>query len=933
MFSIKERRYCTLYYYPILTVVLIVVSLALNPEILNADLKVSSSIENTIPVSLTRDVQDRDKYYGTFRIYLLQRDQWISVGELSFNHYFTTQDLELKRNPANGRVRFKMIPEGGGAAHIDNVFVNGKPPTWINVPDLNKISKKDFDVIGTDQKPVEVTFDASTITTEKVTLSLTARIESDQISKVPFHFPKSNTFRKIDESALFYSYKLDSTSGKLTLDGDLNEEKLGEALFTEFVPVGSGHPQSETFGWVLNDQENLYVAIDFTLDNTRDDDKDYAKVYIKTADGIKDFTVSMSENTWGKPGFIYTDRVTWQHKVYEFAIPLNKIVANIDGPDNNDLQLAFAAYGTGVPSGGEGKPSLAYDSNHNQFLVVYVKNDPNSDIYGQFLDPFRNPIGSSFPIGTGTDTQIMPMVAFDPVNNRFLVVWSDSRNTNYDIYGQLVNTDGTLHPTPGDTTTNFPICTALYSQDLPDISFDTTNERFLAVWRDYRSNTNYDIYGQFINENGSLYPTPGDTTANFPVSTASNYQEWPSLAYDSDNSRFIVVWQDNRSGTNDDIYGQLINADGTYYPTPSDTTSEFPISTNTNSQREPSVAFDSINNRFLVVWSDFRASNNDIYGQLIDGEGELFPSPGDPTVNIPICTDTSNQVSPDVTFNSVNRRFLAVWHDFRDGSLYGQMIDENGSLYPNSGDTTTNIHISGNAFDTAERVSTVSNICCSNYLTGNTNDDAGNYSVKISSVGTCSPVKGMLSFLVGVDTGVTPSIGSAGNTFTFQVVYWGEKAPTSTHLWIDKNRDGTFASNMTGIWNRGSLWKNPQKPWMPHLALVMILIVASAIILLVLASPKAPIIITIVLLFAMGSIPWGIVTGCTGDGTTGDGTTEKLTMTEANSSDANYNDGKLYTVAVALDESGTYNYVFEFKDWNGTDTIGAPTETQTLTVN
>ena len=83
----------------------------------------------------------------------------------------------------------------------------------------------------------------------------------------------------------------------------------------------------------------------------------------------------------------------------------------------------------------------------------------------------------------------------------------------------------------------------------------------------------------------------------------------------------------------------------------------------------------------------------------------------------------------------------------------------------------------------------------------------------------------------------------------------------------------------------------------------------------------------------MGSIPWGIITGCAGDGSTGDGSTEKLAMTEADSSDANYNDGKLYTVAVTLDESGTYNYVFEFKDWNDTDTIGAPTETQTLIVN
>jgi hypothetical protein len=740
---------------------------------------------------------------------------------------------------------------------------------------------------------------------------------------VPFHFPKSNTFRDIDESALFYSYKLDTATGKLTLDGDINEENLGQPLFTEFVPVGSGHPQSETYGWVFNDEENLYVAIDFTLDNTRDDDKDYAKVYVKTADGIAEFTASVYENRWGKPGFIYTNRVPWQHKVYEFAIPLHKIVADSNDTGNIDLQLAFAAYGTGVPSGGEGSPSIAYDSNHNQFLVVYVSDTP-SDIHGQLLDPFLNPIGVSFPICTATNGQFRPMVAFDPANNRFLVVWNDTRDSSNDIYGQLVNTDGTMYPTLGDTAANIPISTAANSQYVPDISFDTSSERFLVVWQDSR-NADSDIYGQLVNADGSLYPTPGDTTSNFVVNNASDNQAVPAVAYDSNNRRFLVVWD---TSPNDNIYGQLINTDGSLYPTPSDTTSEFPISTAANSQRETSVAFDSINSRFLVVWRDFRSSNNDIYGQLIDEEGALFPSPGDTTANTSICTDTSSQGWPDVSYCSMSRRFLAVWYDHRDASLYGQIIDEDGSLYPNPGDTTTNIQIADSAYDTDSRVSAVANPYCGNYLTGNTHEDTGTFSVEISSVGSCSPVKGMLSFPVGVDWGVTPETGSAGTSFTFQVVYWGKEAPANTLLWIDKNRDNTFAGSMTSMWSRWPHWKSQQNPWMPYLALVLTLIGASGIVLLVLVYPKSSIVITIVLLFVMGSIPWAVVTGCTGDGST-----ESHTMTEADSSDTNYNDGKLYTATVTLNESGTYNYVFDFKDWNGTDAFGAPTETQTLTVN
>jgi len=50
---------------------------------------------------------------------------------------------------------------------------------------------------------------------------------------------------------------------------------------------------------------------------------------------------------WGKPGFTYTERIGWQHKVYEFAIPLNEIGMNMES--GHPLELAFAAYGTCGP--------------------------------------------------------------------------------------------------------------------------------------------------------------------------------------------------------------------------------------------------------------------------------------------------------------------------------------------------------------------------------------------------------------------------------------------------------------------------------------------------------------------------------------------------------------------------------------------------------
>ena len=49
------------------------------------------------------------------------------------------------------------------------------------------------------------------------------------------------------------------------------------------------------------------------------------------------------------------------------------------------------------------------------------------------------------------------------------------------------------------------------------------------------------------------------------ICDASESQYNPSVAYDSSNQRFLVVWQDQRNSatTGRDIYGQLVNANGT----------------------------------------------------------------------------------------------------------------------------------------------------------------------------------------------------------------------------------------------------------------------------------------------------------------------------------------------------------------------------------
>jgi|GEM_PF-1360617 len=272
------------------------------------------------------------------------------------------------------------------------------------------------------------------LTESKTTLRVVARVEPLTIGKTPFQFPRENLYQTMTSKSRFYTYHLHAERAVLKIDGDLEEVASEKPFFKEYSRTGSGHPSGFTYGWVRNDDENLYVAMDFTPDNTMDGEKDYAKVYVKTAAGLKEFKVSMPERSWGSPGFTYTDKVGYQHKVYEFKIPLSRLVPtnppdalssthffpplSKGGPGGfsekesaMEIQLAFAAYGTAAPP-----PSWALTANSDGNGNGILTSSPDQicsggGCFGAFpVDPTATVVitavastGSSFGGWTGCD--------------------------------------------------------------------------------------------------------------------------------------------------------------------------------------------------------------------------------------------------------------------------------------------------------------------------------------------------------------------------------------------------------------------------------------------------------------------------------------------------------------------------------------------------
>src|SRR5690554_1140112 len=75
------------------------------------------------------------------------------------------------------------------------------------------------------------------------------------------------------------------------------------------------------------------------------------------------------------------------------------------------------------------------------------------------------------------------------------------------------------------------------------------------------------------------------------VTTGSNNENWPTVAYNSSDNEYLVVWQDEDTSPTS-IFGQFLDADGNILG------SSFLIANGAN----PAVAYSVDDNGYLVVW-------------------------------------------------------------------------------------------------------------------------------------------------------------------------------------------------------------------------------------------------------------------------------------------------------------------------------------------
>jgi hypothetical protein len=191
---------------------------------------------------------------------------------------------------------------------------------------------------------------------------------------------------------------------------------------------------------------------------------------------------------------------------------------------------------------------------------------------------------------------------------------------------------------------------------------------FLVVWESTGQDGNLDgIYGQRYDNN--QLPVGSEFRVN---TTITNNQRNP-VSVGLSGGGHVIAWQStNQDGSNDGIYGQRFNSNGTLAG------SEFQINTQTvENQWLPALS--ALNNgSFVAVWQSWLQDGNNwgVFGQRFDSNGN--PDGTEFQVNT---YTTGNQNVVDVeTLNDGS--FVVVWESNGQDSgtvgIYGQRFDGNG---------------------------------------------------------------------------------------------------------------------------------------------------------------------------------------------------------------------------------------------------------------
>jgi len=322
--------------------------------------------------------------------------------------------------------------------------------------------------------------------------------------------------------------------------------------------------------------------------------------------------------------------------------------------------------------------------------------------------------------GDATDGAFSADAVYNPMANEYLVVWRGDGETAFDgdfeIYGRRVSPDGTLLGERITISQMRPSSSGAYTGFSPAVAYNAIDNEYLVVWTGDQSmlggvvDGEYEIWGQRLDGTTGVEIGAND----FRISDMGGTGDpaygaaLPAVVHNSIDNEYLVVW----SGDDDvgglvaqemEIFGQRLDASGVEIGANDFRISDMGCTGDpAYDARSPAAAYNPVTGQYLVVWS-----GDDSEGGLVDNEREIFGQRLDPSgvelgendfriSDMGGSGDSSySAFAPAVAYAASSGEYLVVW--VGDDSE-GGVVDNELEVWGQRLDGLTGIELGENDF-------------------------------------------------------------------------------------------------------------------------------------------------------------------------------------------------------------------------------------------
>jgi hypothetical protein len=307
-------------------------------------------------------------------------------------------------------------------------------------------------------------------------------------------------------------------------------------------------------------------------------------------------------------------------------------------------------------------PKAAHNSFTNQYMVTFCMQQEASgwDPFVMIIKNDGTVLSPPINISEQPTNANHPSIVFNSQRKQYLVAYNDSRNGEHDVFGAILDDQGTV------VREDFAICTAAGEQQNPFICYNSKDDTYLLNWEDFRHVNTWtepgDIYGALLDGEGNALVDAIAMVDDYGMQDEGG--QWlNNIAYNPDRNEFLVSWMDTRPSMEDvGIVGRIIRRDGN--PAGPD----FVIADDAPGvQFWHQIVYLPGRRAYFAVWQDGRNDepgaellqpvNADIYAGWLNFAGKPQGS------DVPICVAERNQQYAVTAYSPLADRLLIAWRD------------------------------------------------------------------------------------------------------------------------------------------------------------------------------------------------------------------------------------------------------------------------------